>query len=63
MPKENQPLICTYTRCRIVSKSDKAVLYKPRNLNNGSIVCHLGEIHLRESAKGDLVDFLDAENI
>ena len=63
VPKENQPLICTYTRCRIISKSDKAVLYKPRNLNNGSIVCHLGEIHLRESAKGDLVDFLDAENI
>lgn len=63
VPNENQPLICTHTTCGIISKSDKAVLYKPRNLNNGSIVCHLGEIHLRDSAKGNLVDFLDAEII
>lgn len=61
VPNENQPLICTYTTCGIISKSDKAVLYKPRNLNNGSIVCHLGEIHLRDSARGNLVDFLDVE--
>ena len=61
VPNENQPLICTYTTCRIMAKSDKAILYKPRNLNKGSIVCHLGEIHLRQSAQGDLVDFLYQE--
>ena len=36
--------------------------YTNLELNNGSIVCHLGEIHLRESAK-EVSGFLDAENI
>lgn len=63
VPNENQPLICTYTTCAIFSKTNKAILYKPRNLNNGSIVCHLGEAHLKDSAKGNLVNFLEIENI
>ncbi len=63
VPNENQPLICTYSTCAIISKKDKAVLYKPRNLKSGSIVCHLGEIHLKDSAKGNIVDFLYPEKI
>ena len=60
-PNENQPLICSYVTCKITAKTDKAILYKPRNLNKGSIVCHLGEIHLKQSAQGNLVDFLNEE--
>ena len=41
VPNENQPLICTYSTCAIISKKDKAVLYKPRNLKSGSIVCFI----------------------
>ncbi len=59
VPEENQPLICTYTKCKIRAKSKKVVLYKPRDLGKGSIVCHLGEAHLNKKAKGDILDYLD----
>ena len=54
VPKENQPLLCTYTKCKIIQKKDSVVLYKPRGLTHGSIVCHLGEVHLSKNSKGDI---------
>ncbi len=59
VPKENQPLLCTYTTCKIVQNNDSVVLYKPRGLSNGSIVCHLGEVHLSENSKGDINESID----
>ena len=59
--KEYQPLLCTFTNCKIISNSDKAVLYKPRDLKNGSIVCHLGEAHLGLKAQGEIINYLDKE--
>jgi len=59
--KEYQPLLCTSTNCKIISNSDKAVLYKPRDLKNGSIVCHLGEAHLGLKAQGEIINYLDKE--
>ena len=58
IPIENQPLLCTFTTCRVLAETDKAILYSPRDLKNGSIVCHLGEVHLGELAKGELINIL-----
>ena len=58
VPQENQPLLCTYTT-KIVQKKDNVVLYKPRGLSNGSIVCHLGEVHLSSNSEGDINKTID----
>ena len=57
--KENQPLLCTYTTCKITARSNKVILYEPRDLKNGSIVCHLGEAHLKKNARGKILDFIE----
>ena len=31
---------------KVTSIDDNAILYFPRNIDKGSIVCHLGEAHL-----------------
>ncbi len=62
LPIESQPLLCTYVNCNIVTKNKKAVLYQPRGLTKGSVVCHIGEIHLREKAKGEIIDQLKIQN-
>ena len=56
---EYQPLLCTYTKKKISSKHKKVILYKTRAKINGSIVCHLGESHLKKNAKGKILDFLN----
>ena len=56
--KINQPLICTYTSCDLHASSQKVILYKVRDLIRGSIVCHLGEVHLSNKSKGKIVDLL-----
>ena len=45
---ENQPLLCTHISKKITTSNKKVILYKPRSNLNGSIVCHLGEVHLRK---------------
>lgn len=62
VPEENQPLLCTYTTCEIIKKKDNVVLYAPRGLRTGSIVCHLGEVHLSENSKGDINKSIDKVN-
>ena len=58
-PKHMQPLLCTRTRGTIISSDPRAVLYSPRTLEpNESVVCHLGEVHLGQSAKGAINDCL-----
>ena len=54
LPKEHQPLLCTFTTCKISPKSESAVMYQPRDLRGGSIVCHLGEVHLSRNSQGDI---------
>ena len=58
----NQPLLCTHVKCRVLPKNKKVVLYKPRNNLSGSIVCHLGEIHLKKKAKGKILDTIKIKN-
>jgi len=43
--QRNQPLLCTYISGKILAKDKYTVLYSPRSKLNGSVVCHLGEIH------------------
>tara|TARA_B100000989_G_scaffold125552_1_gene93108 strand:- start:443 stop:1423 length:981 start_codon:yes stop_codon:yes gene_type:complete len=57
-PKKNQPLICTYLKCKIKGTSSKVILYQPRVKLPGSVVCHLGEAHLGAKAKGKILDYL-----
>lgn len=57
-PINYQPKLCTYVECKIESSSSKAVLYKPRNNLKGSVVCHLGEVHLGNKAEGKIQELL-----
>jgi len=56
--KKYQPLICTQLDKKISSKNKKIIFYKPRINIKGSIVCHLGEVHLKNKAKGSILDDL-----
>ena len=47
-----------YTLIKISSKNKKIIFYKPRIDIKGSIVCHLGEVHLKDKAKGSILDDL-----
>jgi aspartate aminotransferase-like enzyme len=58
-PEPLQPQLCSYVDCTVKSSDPRAVLYKPRDLKRGSVVCHLGEAHLGSSAGGDILDILD----
>ena len=53
-PLINQPMLCTYVTKEIKKKNDKVVLYQSRANITGSVVCHLGEVHLKRKAKGDI---------
>jgi 2-aminoethylphosphonate-pyruvate transaminase len=55
----NQPLLCTHVSCEINSRDPRSVLYKPRNNPGGSVVCHLGEIHLERKAEGRILTALE----
>jgi aspartate aminotransferase-like enzyme len=61
LPDENQPTLCTHVNCRINTTDPRAVLYVPRNNKEGSVVCHLGEIHLKRSAVGNIQKILQVE--
>ena len=58
LPPQNQPLLCTRTNVVITSNQPNVVLYAPRGLNTGSVVCHLGEIQLGTDARGTIFDSL-----
>ncbi len=53
----NQPNLCTYITKKI-KKNKKVILYLPRSKSSGSVVSHLGEIHLADKSKGKILDKL-----
>lgn len=57
-PIENQPNLCTYITKKFFPKNNKVILYQPRSKLNGSIICHLGEVHLKRDAKGKILNNL-----
>ena len=60
-PNENQPLLCSYVKKKLISKNNKVIFYKSRANLKGSVVCHLGEVHLKRNAKGKILDTLRYE--
>ncbi len=57
-PNQNQPLLCTYVDKKIKKKSKKVILYETRAKIRGSVVCHLGEVHLKKKARGDIQNYI-----
>ncbi len=58
LPDSNQPLLCTHVDCEIESHDPRALLYRPRSDMGGSVVCHLGEVHLGRTARAAILDAL-----
>ncbi len=58
---ENEPLLCTHITKKIFSRNKKVILYKVRLNIKGSVVCHLGELHLKKMAKGKILNNLKLE--
>ena len=61
LPKENQPLLCTYIKKKLTSRNKKIIFYKTRANVSGSVVCHLGEAHLKRKATGKILNDLRYE--
>ncbi len=51
-----QPNICTLINKKIIKKDKKTILYQSRADISGSVVCHLGEVHLKRKAKGKIIN-------
>lgn len=51
----HQPQLCTHLACGVKGRDASSVLYVPRDLATGSVVCHLGEAHLGSAARGDIL--------
>ena len=55
-PNESQPNLCTVISKKIRNKNKNIILYQSRADIKGSIVCHLGEVHLKRKALGKIID-------
>ena len=51
-----QPNLCTLINKKIIKKDKKTILYQSRADILGSVVCHLGEVHLKRKAKGEIIN-------
>jgi len=51
----NQPYLCTLVKKKVHKKNKSVVLYESRADIIGSVVCHLGEVHLKNKAKGEIL--------
>ena len=58
LPAAQQPLLCTQLSCELVAADSRAVMYTPRGNIAGTVICHLGEVHLGGKAQGDILDCL-----
>ena len=63
LPKKNQPMLCTHVTKKIFVKKKNIILYQPRNNLKGSVVCHLGEAHLKRLSKGKIIDELKISDV
>lgn len=59
LPDSNQPLLCTRLSRRVKTQDPAVVLYSTRFPIEGSVICHLGEIHLGKQAKGAILETLE----
>ena len=61
-PYEAQPKLCTLISKKIHTKNKKIILYQSRADIKGSVVCHLGEVHLKRKATGRIIDSIKLNN-
>jgi len=59
LPMSSQPLLCTRTLKPLTSNDARVVLYRPRQPIQGSIICHLGEVHKQLEQVGENFRFLE----
>ncbi len=59
---KHQPQLCTLINKKIDSKNKKVILYQSRADIAGSVVCHLGEVHLKRKAIGKIVNLISIKN-
>ncbi len=57
-----QPNLCTLINKKIIKKDKKTILYQSRADIKGSVICHLGEVHLRRKAKGKIIDSIKIQD-
>lgn len=57
-PKKNQPNLCTLINKKVSTFNKNVVLYQSRADINGSVVCHLGEVHLKKASKAKIFKYL-----
>tara|TARA_B100000989_G_C19531620_1_gene470293 strand:+ start:1316 stop:2296 length:981 start_codon:yes stop_codon:yes gene_type:complete len=55
LPETMQPLICTHVNKEIKGKNKNTILYQSRGNITGSVVSHLGEVHLKKKAKAQIL--------
>ena len=53
---DEQPNLCTLINKKVIKKDKKTILYQSRADISGSVVCHLGEAHLKRKAKGKIIN-------
>ena len=58
-PNKNQPNLCTLVNKKISSSDKNVVLYQSRANIKGSVVCHLGEVHLKRASNGKILNYLN----
>ena len=58
-PNKNQPNLCTLVNKKVSSLDKNVVLYQSRANIKGSVVCHLGEVHLKKKSRGNIIDYLN----
>jgi 2-aminoethylphosphonate-pyruvate transaminase len=63
LPISHQPLLCTHVTCKIKSRDPRVILYKPRSDLEGSVLCHLGEVHLGRYSQSAIFDGLQLPDI
>ena len=56
--EENQPLLCTRVYRKLTSLNQGIILYSPRVEISGSVICHLGEVHLGRNSIGSIIEEL-----
>lgn len=59
LPEKSQPQLCTHTTRSVKKAAPHAVIYSPRGNSIGSVVCHLGEAHLGDQAKGEILKLIE----
>ena len=58
-PDQNQPLLCTYVKKKLKTKNKNVILYQSRGKIDGTVISHLGEVHLKKKAKGKIINLLN----